>query len=353
MRLRTRLYAGLGAIAVAFAITGYLVATTQQRYLTEQVDRELQSSMPVALGVLGNRPLPVPPEDTVALSKLWVGHLTPDGTLSTVVQGQDAVEQPAITTSMAQQHGRRNNPEPFTVDGNVGDERFRVLVLERPGAGVTGWEVIALSLNDTDDAYQRLLLATGVGGIAVLAVIALIAAWVVRLGVKPINEMTEAYNENTIGNLKAPPGQSEADAVDAIVRPHPLAVGGTPTRLHYQLAERVMRFTWDTTGPDGTQSPADTESVFQVAPRTYPKGYKVLTVGATVTSPSDAASLTVVADGSGDEPKVVVYPADAEPPSLDFPEDQAAPSDDTAPPPSPDSSPSAPDVAPLTPVFTG
>lgn len=162
-----------------------------------------------------------------------------------------------------------------------------------------------------------------------------------------------AYNENTIGNLKAPPQQSEADAVDAIVRPHPLAVGGTPTRLHYQLTERVMRFTWDTTGPDGTQSPADTESVFQVAPRTYPKGYKVLTVGATVTSPSDAASLTVVADGSGDEPKVVVYPADAEPPSLDFPEDQAAPSDDTAPPPSPDSSLSAPDVAPLTPVFTG
>ena len=95
MRLRTRLYAGLGAIAVAFAITGYLVATTQQRYLTEQVDRELQSSMPVALGVLGNRPLPVPPEDTVALSKLWVGHLTPDGTLSTVVQGQDAARSPA------------------------------------------------------------------------------------------------------------------------------------------------------------------------------------------------------------------------------------------------------------------
>lgn len=214
MRLRTRLYAGLGAIAVAFAITGYLVATTQQRYLTEQVDRELQSSMPVALGVLGNRPLPVPPEDTVALSKLWVGHLTPDGTLSTVVQGQDAVEQPAITASMAQQHGRRNNPEPFTVDGNVGDERFRVLVLERPGAGVTGWEVIALSLNDTDDAYQRLLLATGVGGIAVLAVIALIAAWVVRLGVKPINEMTEAADAITAGDderrMAAYPGGTEA-----------------------------------------------------------------------------------------------------------------------------------------------
>ena len=77
MRLRTRLYAGLGAIAVAFAITGYLVATTQQRYLTEQVDRELQSSMPVALGVLGNRPLPVPPEDTVALKTRWSSPQSP------------------------------------------------------------------------------------------------------------------------------------------------------------------------------------------------------------------------------------------------------------------------------------
>ena len=129
-----------------------------------------------------------------------------------------------------------------------------------------------------------------------------------------------AYNENTIEDLKAPPSDHEADNVDALVRPHPLAIGGTPTRLDYDLPTRVMRFTWDTTGPDGTQFPADTETVFQVAPRTYPKGYKVLTVGATVTSEPNAASLTVVADGSTAEPKVVVYPADSPTPSLDFPE---------------------------------
>jgi hypothetical protein len=60
-----------------------------------------------------------------------------------------------------------------------------------------------------------------------------------------------AYNENTIEDLKAPPSDNEADNVDALVRPHPLAVGGTPTRLDYDLPTRVMRFTWDTTGPDG------------------------------------------------------------------------------------------------------
>ncbi len=173
-----------------------------------------------------------------------------------------------------------------------------------------------------------------------------------------------AYNENTIEDLKAPPEDNEATNVDALVRPHPLAVGGTPTRLDYDLAERVMRFTWDTARPDGTQSAADTETVFQVAPRTYPKGYKVLTVGATVTSEPGAASLTVVPDGSGAEPKVVVYPADAAPPSLDFPAapvvtPPATPGAPTpgAPTPTPPGAgpagPSSPAAPPLSPVFTG
>ena len=48
MRLRSRLLLGLAAIAVAFGVTGYLVATTQHRYLTQQLDRELQQVMPAA-----------------------------------------------------------------------------------------------------------------------------------------------------------------------------------------------------------------------------------------------------------------------------------------------------------------
>lgn len=213
MRLRSRLYAGLALIAIAFAVTGYLVATTQQRFLTEQLDRELQSSIPTALGLLGNRPVPVPPEAGETLSKLWVGHLATDGTLTTIVQGQDAVEQPAITVDVASRHrGRDIGSAPFTVDGNGGDERFRVVVLQRPGQ--PGWEIIALSLNDTDAAYRRLLVATGVGALAVLAVIALIAAWVVRLGVRPINEMAEAADAITAGDehtrMAAYPAGTEA-----------------------------------------------------------------------------------------------------------------------------------------------
>lgn len=169
-----------------------------------------------------------------------------------------------------------------------------------------------------------------------------------------------AYNENTIEDLKAPPADNEAKNVDALVRPHPLAVGGTPTRLDYDLPTRVMRFTWDTGRPDGTASPADTETVFQVAPRTYPNGYKVLTVGAKVISEPNAASLIVVPDDDAAaqsgaalrsavddsaEPKVVVYPADAEPPSLEFPEPEPKPDPD----PDPPAGPSAPTEPPGSP----
>ena len=197
MKLRTRLSLGLGAIAVAFAVTGYLVATTQHRYLTEQVDRDLQRSLPVAMGVLGNHVGPVPPDDGASLSKLYIGHLSTDDTLVTFVQGQSTTGAPDITVAVARVHVRPGSSEPFTVDGVGTSERWRVLIAARPQSD--GFEIIALSLESTDAAYQRLLIATGVGAVAVVAIILLIAAWVMRLGVRPIREMTATADAITSG----------------------------------------------------------------------------------------------------------------------------------------------------------
>ena len=70
MRLRTRLLLGLAAVAIAFAVTGYLVATTQHRYLTEQLDRELQQGMGAAMRVAGSQTGLLPPDQSAALSKI-------------------------------------------------------------------------------------------------------------------------------------------------------------------------------------------------------------------------------------------------------------------------------------------
>lgn len=188
MRLGSRLLLGLAAIAVAFGVTGYLVATTQHRYLTQQLDRDLQQAMPAAMRLLGNQAAPLPDDQGAALSKVFVGHLNPDGTLITVVEG-DTGGVPAITPLIAREQ-MRDGPQPFTLTGRGTSEHFRVLVSTRPNS--PGWDVVALSLEPTDAAYRRLLIATGVGGAAVLAIIVLIAWWVNRLGVRPIREMTVA-----------------------------------------------------------------------------------------------------------------------------------------------------------------
>lgn len=214
MKLRTRLYAGLGAVAVAFAVTGFLIATTQQRYLTEQLDRELQSSVPVAMRVTDDRQGgPIPADDPSALLKLYVGHLAPDGTLTTLLVGETTTGTPSITPSVAVAHTLRGQTKPFTVDGTGTSDRFRVILVGRPNR--PGWDIVALSLRNTDDAYQRLLIATAIGGLGVIGVIALIAAWVGRLGLQPIKQMTDAADAITAGDherrMAAYPRGTEAD----------------------------------------------------------------------------------------------------------------------------------------------
>ncbi|HNJ97841.1 MAG TPA: HAMP domain-containing sensor histidine kinase [Ilumatobacteraceae bacterium] len=217
MRLRTRLLIGLGAVAVAFGVTGYLVATTQHRYLTEQLDRELQQGIGAAMRVASNQSGPLPPDQGAALSKLYVGHLQPDGTMITIVQG-DTNGTPAVTPQEARDHMRPGGPHLFDAGATDTGDTYRVAIANVPNT--EGWFVVALSLESTDAAYQRLLIATGIGGVAVLAIILLIAWWVNRLGVRPIREMTataDAISGGETGRRMAsyPPGTEAGHLANA------------------------------------------------------------------------------------------------------------------------------------------
>ncbi len=218
MRLRSRLFIGLGGVAIAFAITAYLIATTQRRYLTEQVDRQLETSTPLALGILGNRPGPIPPDGAGTFSEIYIGHLDADGTVTTIIQGQLVTGAPDVSVADAESHGSRRRGDPFTVDGVGTGDQFRVIVLQRPDD--SGWNFIALSLAKATAAYNRLLIATGIGGLVVMSVIAITAAWVVRLGVKPINEVTAAADAISGGDRDRrvpsyPPGTEAAHLSNA------------------------------------------------------------------------------------------------------------------------------------------
>jgi two-component system OmpR family sensor kinase len=214
LKLRTRLSVGLGAVAIAFAVTGWLVASTQRRYLTEQLDRRLENSLPLAMNLLDNRAVMLPPEENDDFTELFIGHLAPDGTLTVIVPSALTDAMPSVTAEQAIDHARgANKAEPFTVSAEEGGEQFRVIVLKRQPAN--GWDLVALSLDETDAASDRLLIATSVGGLVVFGVITLTWLWVVRLGVKPITEMTFAADAINRGEqerrMPMYPPRTEAD----------------------------------------------------------------------------------------------------------------------------------------------
>ncbi len=191
MKLRNRVIIGLGGVAVAFAITAFLIVNTQRRYSIEQLDRQLQNAVPLAFNQFGPRPQPISPEGAAAFSELFVGRLATDGTLKVLVQGPLVTGTPDVSPETAADHsGFGPTSSPFTAGGTGTSDDFRVIVSERRDAD--GWDVIALSMAATDAAYTRLLIATGIGALVVLAVMALTAAWVVRLGVRPIIDVTDA-----------------------------------------------------------------------------------------------------------------------------------------------------------------
>lgn len=78
--------------------------------------------------------------------------------------------------------------QPITVPGQ-GVDRFRVLA--QPG-GRDATSVVGAPLDDVDSSSRRLLtVEVGATG-AVLALLALAALWVLRLGVRPVTRMAEA-----------------------------------------------------------------------------------------------------------------------------------------------------------------
>lgn len=121
-----------------------------------------------------------------------------DGEVRTLVEpGLTATEAPPdLDVARVQAQAGR---APFTV-GSVGaDTRFRVRVQAQGPLGRT--VVYALPLDDVDATLRRLLVVELGGSAIILAVLGLVMFWVVRLGVRPIKEMTTVAQAIGQGDL--------------------------------------------------------------------------------------------------------------------------------------------------------
>lgn len=99
--------------------------------------------------------------------------------------------------------------------------------------------------------------------------------------------MMWAYNESIIADAGRPAGLDNLrslEALAALVRPYPMAVAGTPTRIHFDPESRVFELVYDTAGPSGRRSRRWLPTVVFVPELHYPDGYRAKVRGARVIS---------------------------------------------------------------------
>jgi endoglycosylceramidase len=119
-----------------------------------------------------------------------------------------------------------------------------------------------------------------------------------------------SYNGLLVTDSKKPlvaPNLSTS-VLDALTRPYPTVVNGTPTRIAFDAKRQTLDFRFTTHQPNGDAAPAALDTTIAVPPRTYPGGYSATATGADITSRPCAPTLTLRNRAGASEVSVRVAP---------------------------------------------
>ena len=201
MSLRARVLLGLAVIAAVLVIAASVIIRTTEAYLVAQVDDQLSALVVPQRDMFPDgRPPPGDLDDfPPRLSPLYAGYIE-NGEVVTYQEpkfGDETTSLPAIDAAQATEAATSH--EPFTVTSVDGSSSWRVRASydDRHGTVV----VSALPLDDTTAAVRRLVAMELGATVLALGVLALVAWWVIRLGVRPINDMAEAAEAIAAGDL--------------------------------------------------------------------------------------------------------------------------------------------------------
>jgi two-component system, OmpR family, sensor kinase len=209
MTLRRRLVVATAALAVVLAVAGVAVVLVQRAFLVQRLDAQLtalaQNPRAILLASARAEAAGTPP--AAGLSDVWVGRMSADGTLTTVLTPQgDPTLVPRISPGE-----RVTTPQGRgTASGEA--RRVRLVTATLPNGRAVA--VLAIPTTSADDATKRLVMTLGLVGLVVAGVVGLLLWWVDRLGLRPIAQMTEAAAAITAGDSarRVPPGPPGTEA---------------------------------------------------------------------------------------------------------------------------------------------
>jgi two-component system, OmpR family, sensor kinase len=199
LSLRSRVLAGIVVIAVVLGGVLFAVTRFTQANLISQVDAQLAGAVgPVKIYERG-RP-GGPQEADTHLSSLYVGYLDDDGDVEVLaapnLRGDDT-PLPDIDAARAVKAFR--DDDAITVGSSDEDLRYRVRAYADEGSNRL--VVLALPIDTVDNAVSDLVKVEVLGGMAILAVLGLVAWWVIHLGVRPIKRMTTVATAIAAGDM--------------------------------------------------------------------------------------------------------------------------------------------------------
>jgi two-component system, OmpR family, sensor kinase len=213
MSLRVRLVAGLLALAaIGLLLLGGITYAVQRAFLYDRADQQArQAIFPVRhrlddLGVGGLGIAPGRPPDAHGDNR---GGGPEDVSLPPGTYGEARSATGTVLRRTVLAYGDRTPPRPDlpanvapgtmrTVDAVGGDLRYRVYAAPSFGGETT---IAAVPLHEVDSTLDRLLLVEGLVVAGILAALAIVASWLVRLGLRPLDRMGETAGTIATGDL--------------------------------------------------------------------------------------------------------------------------------------------------------
>ncbi len=219
MTLRARVIAAIGVIALVLLAALVVLTRTTEANLVRQVDDQLAAAVQPVRDVdtdlgLGPERGPGGRPDLLdrrlspagrSLSSLYVGVVRGVGTVrsdrvtTVVAPGLRGDEVPLPVIDASQAVVAAGTGRPFTVRSSEGDLRYRIRAYPSGDDGPV--VVLGLPLDTVDDTVDDLVALAVTGAAAVLVALALVAFWVIRLGVRPVKQMTETATAIAAGDL--------------------------------------------------------------------------------------------------------------------------------------------------------
>ena len=203
MTLRTRVIAAVVVIALVLSGVLAVVARTTRDNLVAQVDEQLDDASASIGRMPTDGPGPGgddgPPDDPrQPLSPLYVGVVDGDEVVTLVAPGLRDLDVPLPALDADEVVAASEAEEAFTVASESSDLRWRVVAEVDPEERVT---VIGLPLDSVDATLDDLIRLELAAAAVIFVALALVAVWVIRLGVRPVQQMTDVATAIADGDL--------------------------------------------------------------------------------------------------------------------------------------------------------